>query len=345
MKVLLIALAFIYVSGYYSVSSATVKEKEEGEGNKKTSTANVLKVVHTASQPTKQYQFGTTNSKSSNNKLPGSVLDDGGKFENDGDVEGERDLNTLPGAIGLEGAFDDNKVDMFETEKDVTKKSEASNEAEKKKKSRSESESSDESSGENKKTKKKRKKKKKKANYSNKDEEDSKKSDGDKESGHTFLYKDGLGKPKKKRKGTEGSESSENGESSGKGESTETTDKSETQAKKKSSTSKGKSKETTNSTPPETFVQSPGPLFTGPHPMNRKMEELQVPGDGEELSDEAVRKHYGKLVKAYLAPFADGIPREAFFEILKRRTYGMAPPGSNKGIQTLLFQLHAKSKF
>lgn len=358
MKVLLIALAFIYVSGYYSVSSAAVKEKDEV--SKTTTTADVSKVVHTDAQTTKNSIFGIADKKSgNNNKLPGAVLDEGGNFEKDEYVKEKRDLNMLPGAIGLEGAFDENKVDMFETEQDATTKSETSNEGEKKKKSRSESERIVESSGEKKKTKKKRKKKKKKkkADDSTKGEEDSKKSDGDKESGEskhktgsknqddTSLDKDGLGEPKQKRKGTEGSQSSENGEFSGKDESTETADKSETQGKKKSSKSKGKRKETTNSTPPQTFVQSPGPLFTGPHPMNRKMEELQVPGNGEELNDQAVRKHYGKLVKAYLAPFADGIPREAFFEILKRRTYGMAPPGSNKGIQTLLFQLHAKSKF
>ncbi|KAI0558087.1 Glycosyltransferase family GT90 [Gracilaria domingensis] len=85
--------------------------------------------------------------------------------------------------------------------------------------------------------------------------------------------------------------------------------------------------------------------YTGPHPMNRNMEELQVPADTGILDDSKVRSYYQKLVKAYLAPFGDGIDRRSFFEILRRKTYSLSPPGSNKGIQTILFQLVEKSTY
>lgn len=82
-----------------------------------------------------------------------------------------------------------------------------------------------------------------------------------------------------------------------------------------------------------------------PRPMDRKMEELQVPAQTGLLDDEAVKGYYGKLVKAYLAPFSNGIDRSAFFNVMRRKTYSLSPPGSNKGIQTILFQLIKSSKF
>lgn len=120
----------------------------------------------------------------------------------------------------------------------------------------------------------------------------------------------------------------------------ESKDSKDSEGSKGSKAAKSKSKD---SKPIEAAPQPPGPLFDGPHPMNRQMAELQVPGDTENLDEAAVRGHYEKLVDAYLAPFSEGIARESFFKILKRRTYSLAPPGSNKGIQTLLFQLHDKS--
>lgn len=79
--------------------------------------------------------------------------------------------------------------------------------------------------------------------------------------------------------------------------------------------------------------------------MNRKMEELQVSGDTGALDEKQVREYYEKLVKAYLAPFNNGIDRRSFFEILRRKTYSLSPPGSSKGIQTILFQLIQKSEY
>lgn len=87
-----------------------------------------------------------------------------------------------------------------------------------------------------------------------------------------------------------------------------------------------------------------GPITTGSHPMNRNMEELQVAGGTGPLGERAVRSAYEKLIKAYLAPFAGGIKRQSFFEILRRKTYSLAPPGANKGIQTILFQIIKKRK-
>lgn len=83
----------------------------------------------------------------------------------------------------------------------------------------------------------------------------------------------------------------------------------------------------------------------GPHPMNREMTYLQVDSTEQKLNRANVRSHYRRLVQKYLTPFSRGIERKSFFDILKRRTYSMSPPGSNKGTQTVLFQLMNKSKY
>jgi hypothetical protein len=86
-------------------------------------------------------------------------------------------------------------------------------------------------------------------------------------------------------------------------------------------------------------------LDTGPHPMSRTMTELQVAGGTGKLDISSVKAKYSVLVKAYLAPFSKGISRKAFFSIMRRKNYSLAPPNSNKGIQTILFQIIKKSKF
>lgn len=85
------------------------------------------------------------------------------------------------------------------------------------------------------------------------------------------------------------------------------------------------------------------PIYSGPHPMNRNMEQLQVDGGTGKLNEDGVQAAYRKLVQAYLAPFRAGIKRRSFFEVLRRKTYSLAPPGSNKGIQTILFQIVDRS--
>lgn len=77
----------------------------------------------------------------------------------------------------------------------------------------------------------------------------------------------------------------------------------------------------------------------GRHPMNRNMEELHVPGGTGHLPKGIVKEYYRKLVKAYLATFENGIYRQLYFNILRRRTYALTPPGANKGVQSMLFQI------
>lgn len=69
------------------------------------------------------------------------------------------------------------------------------------------------------------------------------------------------------------------------------------------------------------------------------MDELQVPAGTGKLDKEAVAGYYRKLSQAYLAPFANGIFRQLFFDILRRKTYSLTPPGANKGIQSMLLQV------
>lgn len=75
------------------------------------------------------------------------------------------------------------------------------------------------------------------------------------------------------------------------------------------------------------------------HPMNHNMPELQVTGKTGKLSIEEIKGYYRNLAKAYLRTFVNGIYRQMFFDILRRRTYSLTPPGANKGAQSILFQI------
>ena len=75
------------------------------------------------------------------------------------------------------------------------------------------------------------------------------------------------------------------------------------------------------------------------HPFNRNMDDLQVPAGTGKLDKDAVAGYYRKLAQAYLAPFANGIFRQLFFDVLRRKTYSLTPPGANKGIQSMLLQI------
>lgn len=81
------------------------------------------------------------------------------------------------------------------------------------------------------------------------------------------------------------------------------------------------------------------------HPMNRNMNELQVPGNTGILSIESVKEYYRKLAQAYLVTFKRGIYRQLYFDILRRRTYALTPPGANKGVQSILFQIIDKKVY
>lgn len=80
-------------------------------------------------------------------------------------------------------------------------------------------------------------------------------------------------------------------------------------------------------------------------PMDRNMHELQVPADSGRLDEATVKSYYRKLAKAYLASFTQGIYRHMFFDVLRRRTYSLTPPGANKGVQSMMFQIINKKVY
>jgi Glycosyl transferase family 90 len=68
-------------------------------------------------------------------------------------------------------------------------------------------------------------------------------------------------------------------------------------------------------------------------------EPLHVKGSTGRLGIEEVKTHYRNLAKRYLSTFRTGIHRHMFFDVLRRRTYSLTPPGANKGVQSILFQI------
>ncbi len=66
---------------------------------------------------------------------------------------------------------------------------------------------------------------------------------------------------------------------------------------------------------------------------------LIAPTNTGKLAIDQVKEHYRKLAQYYLQTFAGGIYRQLFFDVLRRRTYALTPPGANKGIQCILFQV------
>lgn len=87
------------------------------------------------------------------------------------------------------------------------------------------------------------------------------------------------------------------------------------------------------------ILASTGDEDPGGNPFDRDRADLTVPGETGKLSIEDVSMYYGKLAKAYLAPFKGGISRNSLLDILKRRTYALTPPGASKGVQSMLFQI------
>lgn len=90
------------------------------------------------------------------------------------------------------------------------------------------------------------------------------------------------------------------------------------------------------------------------HPMNHNMafqqpqsrqqqrqQQRQQPHDSW-LSDDVVAARYRELARGYLRPFRGGIHRSNYIKILKRWSYSAAPPGANRGLQALLFQVVKK---
>lgn len=65
---------------------------------------------------------------------------------------------------------------------------------------------------------------------------------------------------------------------------------------------------------------------------------LQVVKTGA-LSMDEIKTYYLRLVRHYLSSFNQGIYRTMFFDVLRRRTYSLTPPGANKGVQSMMIQV------
>lgn len=74
-------------------------------------------------------------------------------------------------------------------------------------------------------------------------------------------------------------------------------------------------------------------------------EAMQVPANTGPLGVEEVKSYYRKLATRYISTFTGGIYRQLFFDILRRRTYSLTPPGANKGAQCILFQVIDKKVY
>lgn len=346
LKLVLAVFLFLYLSGYRTVSSTLVEELTQPEMKHVVRGAASEEKTPITPKPYLLQPPGEFNG----NQLPGAVASEGKKFDasDEAKKEKKRDNNQLPGALGSEGAFDEHQTDMF----GETSKGEGSSEG---KGSKEVEEGGGDGNGDRKKVKGGKKKAKKKDTTHETEKESS--DDSEKQS---------SGSAKER----EDSDSEEGKKKSRRSEDAPKEDKEEEDAKEKDvdkdgekNAKKGKGKDADNKKDDaketkgnrkeketgkeakEDTTQAAGGLFSGPHPMNREMVELQVNGDGMDLTDDVVKEYYLKLAQAYLEPFKDGIARKSFFEILSRRTYGLAPPGSNKGIQTLLFQLHQKKLY
>lgn len=79
--------------------------------------------------------------------------------------------------------------------------------------------------------------------------------------------------------------------------------------------------------------------------MNRNIDDLFVPSGTGPLPVDTIKQYYRKLAKAYVAPFKNGIYRQLYFDILRRRTYALTPPGANKGVQSMLLQIIDKKVY
>lgn len=80
-------------------------------------------------------------------------------------------------------------------------------------------------------------------------------------------------------------------------------------------------------------------------PPSSPMDTLMVGANIGTLTIDAVKSQYRRLAQHYLSTFSGGIYRHLFFEVLRRRTYSMTPPGANKGIQCILFQIINKKVY
>lgn len=75
------------------------------------------------------------------------------------------------------------------------------------------------------------------------------------------------------------------------------------------------------------------------------MKALVAPSGVGQMAIDQIKEHYRKLSQYYLQSFTGGIYRQLFFDVLRRRTYALTPPGANKGIQCILFQIIDKKVY
>lgn len=352
---------------YHLSSSATEDDQKDND-------LSVDNAVHISAPSTSYLQKIEENN---GNELPGSIIGDGKSFEsNTTSSKYFRNSNILPGAIGLSGSFDLNTESKEDEQKNMPSIPVSSDSAKlnetivtaqtykkkryitantksvesplrktdggirKKRKAPSSSslgvhrkrQNTKKSTGTSMKTKMKPRKKSKAQSLRKK----SKKGFQTKRTKSTSTRKR-KGKPKDlKKKRKKGPKSSK---------------QSRTTKQSKSGTSRSGGVSEKEKTTTDVDVEQPAmasenfEVFEGPRPMNRKMEELQVPAGIGDLEDAQIRGYYEGLVKAYLAPFEKGIKRQSMFDIMRRRTYSLSPPGSNKGVQTILFQLIDKRTY
>lgn len=312
------AFIIFYLANFYAVASQTRSEKEdEGPSNDKAR----LPVEKSSSEP-------AALSIKSVNVLPGAISIDSKSFEHteDDTRASIRDPNMLPGAPLL-----DMKFDNFVSQSRLpgAEKSEpGSFSPNTQKKDKNFNGDSQKSSGEN-------------PSGKPDEESDNRLSRSKPDQGSSSLPAKSMKKRKRKKKRKQQEFTSSDSQGSG-------SEKADSQRKNsKASADTGKQNATLSTKKSKSKVEEASPLppvDTGPHPMSRAMSELQVEGDAGTLDASAIKQKYTALVKAYLAPFAKGIKRSALFSIMKRKNYSLAPPNSNKGIQTLLFQIVQKRK-
>lgn len=269
--------------------------------------------------------------------LPGAIKSDGKKFDPSPDTVVVRDPNTLPGAIGLIGSFDENSVNIVPKDGENEDHSSVST-AKKKSKHPSERNLAEKHAG--------------KAGSNAADTSVVKSSPKSKETkskrtenkGSSVSSKAAPIKRKKKRRKKKKSLKRKMKVSQTESTGSTSSDTSTSESKKADPPSR-KVKDVPQTSSSQ-LAQGIVPVsYDGPHPMNRQMKELQVSGQTGVLDESAIREAYGKLVRAYLKPFAaKGIKRRSFFEVLRRKTYSLTPPGANKGVQTILFQIVSNSK-
>lgn len=349
-KIIFAVCVFLYLTDFYNLSS---------DNDRKVESFTVAEAVR-VSDP-KGFLL-TQTSGVTVNTLPGAIKSDGKTFDPESGSSEKRSSNVLPGAIGLTGSFDSNG--------DGSKPPAAEEEKKQGTHSIKKPSLSDKTGGKGRKSAKTKSRKTKTATEAPSVGASSKPDSTPLTSGSTRrkkkwtrgkkgLKKKGLTKKRKRKKTISApsrkkkeavSKPSATGEKPVKSKSSGKAEGSSSGSKKAKSSAAGES--SGKDSPKDSSAsesKAPGssgePLYKGPHPMNRNMEELQVDGGIGTLDEPAIKKVYGKLVKAYLAPFSDGIKRRSFFEVLRRKTYSLTPPGANKGIQTILFQIIDSSTY